>query len=213
MENSTSDHQQIREALEPCPFCGSSDVRNVSSNHPGPAYHLHANDTIFAVNCGQCGASVPNRYRNELVVAAWNRRAPRLEAAAAAEYERGRQDGMKQEHALWQMQRIGQEIEAAAVPRTLLEQHDLDQSPEYRKGREDGRALGYEVGYRFATERAAAAVPELSREDVVRLAREAGFEETTYGLNDTPGMYAYNMDIIQRFASLVRSAPVGGNQP
>lgn len=37
-------------------------------------------------------------------------------------------------------------------PRTLLEQYDLDQSPEYRKGYEDGRLKGYEVGHRHATE-------------------------------------------------------------
>lgn len=63
--------------LLPCPFCGSNDVANVSSTHPGPSRHLHADDTIFAVNCGKCGASVPNRYRNELVIAAWNTRQPR----------------------------------------------------------------------------------------------------------------------------------------
>lgn len=83
----------------------------------------------------------------------------RLEAAAAAEYERGRQDGMKQEHALWQMQRIGQEIEAAAVP-------------------------------------------EMSREDVVRLAREAGLCMA----ND-------EWPLMERFASLVRSVPVGEVKP
>jgi hypothetical protein len=39
--------------------------------------------------------------------------------------------------------------------RTLLEQYDLDQSEKYRKGYEDGRLKGYEVGHRHATERAA----------------------------------------------------------
>jgi len=72
-----------KEALKPCPFCGSTDIGNVSSHHPGPAYALHANDTIFAVNCKECGAGVPNRYRNDLVVDAWNRRAM-LQAAPAA---------------------------------------------------------------------------------------------------------------------------------
>lgn len=62
------------EELKPCPFCGGTDIRNVSSRHPGPSYHLHADDTIFAVNCGDCGASVPNRYRNDLVCETWNRR-------------------------------------------------------------------------------------------------------------------------------------------
>lgn len=43
-------------------------------------------------------------------------------------------------------------MQSQAAPRTLLEQYDLDQSPEYRKGYEDGRLKGYEVGHRYATE-------------------------------------------------------------
>lgn len=86
---------QDKKELLPCPFCGSHDIRNVSSNHPGPYYHLHAGDTIFAVNCGNCGASVPNRYRNSLVIEAWNTRAAPVvqPAELAAEYTRGRNDG------------------------------------------------------------------------------------------------------------------------
>jgi len=38
--------------------------------------------------------------------------------------------------------------------RTLLEQYDLDQSSEYRKGYEDGRLRGFEVGQRYAKEQA-----------------------------------------------------------
>lgn len=71
--------EQQHKALEPCPFCGSSDVRNVSSNFAGPSNHLHSGDKLFAVNCGDCGASVPNRYRNDLVISAWNRRAASAE--------------------------------------------------------------------------------------------------------------------------------------
>lgn len=81
----------------------------------------------------------------------------RLEAAAAAEYERGRQDGMKQEHALWKLAQAGQAIDAAAVP-------------------------------------------ELSREDVMRLAREAGF----------PVLGPERTKAAERFASLVRSVPLTG---
>ena len=61
--------------LARCPFCGSSDIANVSAGHAGPSNHWHAGEEIFAVNCRGCGASVPNRYRNSLVVEAWNRRA------------------------------------------------------------------------------------------------------------------------------------------
>jgi len=64
-----------KEHLKPCPFCGSSDIANVSAGVCGPASHWHAGDKIFAVNCTQCGASVPNRYKNSLVVSEWNKRA------------------------------------------------------------------------------------------------------------------------------------------
>lgn len=60
--------------LKPCPFCGSADIANVSAGHAGPTDIWHAGDEIFAVNCRECGASVPNRYSNDLVVEAWNRR-------------------------------------------------------------------------------------------------------------------------------------------
>lgn len=36
--------------------------------------------------------------------------------------------------------------------RTALEQYDLDQSPDYRKGWDDGRMKGYEVGVRHGKE-------------------------------------------------------------
>jgi hypothetical protein len=42
--------------------------------------------------------------------------------------------------------------------------------------------------------------------DVEKLALEAGFKKSTYGLNDVAGMYAYNMQIIDRFAALVLEA-------
>ena len=70
--------------LKPCPFCGSADIANVSAGYAGPTNRWHAGDEIFAVNCRKCGASVPNRYRNDLVVEHWNSRA----AIAKAEGER-----------------------------------------------------------------------------------------------------------------------------
>ena len=72
----------MSESLKPCPFCGSTDIRNVSGNFAGPSVRLHAGDEIFAVDCHQCGASVPNRYNNDAVIRAWNTRADaRIEAA------------------------------------------------------------------------------------------------------------------------------------
>lgn len=41
--------------------------------------------------------------------------------------------------------------------------------------------------------------------DILTLAREAGVENSEYGLNCTPGMYAYNMEIVKRFAEMVRA--------
>lgn len=41
---------------------------------------------------------------------------------------------------------------AEPVARTMLEQYDLEQSPDYRKGWDDGRKKGYEVGHRHGLE-------------------------------------------------------------
>ena len=45
-------------------------------------------------------------------------------------------------------------VQAEPIGRALLEQYDLEQSPEYRKGYEDGRLKGYEVGHRHACDAA-----------------------------------------------------------
>lgn len=71
--------------LKPCPFCGSRDISNVSAGFAGPTNVWHRGDEIFAVNCRGCGASVPNRYRNRLVVEAWNKRT----APASGENDNG----------------------------------------------------------------------------------------------------------------------------
>jgi len=42
--------------------------------------------------------------------------------------------------------------------------------------------------------------------DIIQMAKEAGFESSEYGLAGVPGMYAYNMEIIKRFANLVAAA-------
>lgn len=169
----TEDLNTLREALEPCPFCGGKAVFfkcTDSSSEDFGAEHIACDNKSCGVSTNLMWSSMDDC--KPLLAEKWNRRAPRLEAAAAAEYERGRQDGMKQEHALWQMQRIGQEIEAAAVP-------------------------------------------ELSREDVVRLAREAGFSDKQMAAmfyDSGPYEITTPTHSLQRFASLVRSVPVKGNQ-
>jgi hypothetical protein len=42
--------------------------------------------------------------------------------------------------------------------------------------------------------------------NIEQLAEQAGFERSTYGLHSAAGMYAYNMQIMERFADLVRNA-------
>lgn len=39
----------------------------------------------------------------------------------------------------------------------------------------------------------------MNRNEIIRVALEEGFENSEYGLNCTPGMYAYNMGIVERF--------------
>ena len=63
----------LREALKPCPFCGGNDIRfdkHHSYNYSHPDFKFH-----WSMCCYNCGATFPNRYRKELLVAAWNTRA------------------------------------------------------------------------------------------------------------------------------------------
>lgn len=116
----------MSEELKPCPFCGSTDIRNVSSTHPGPSYHFHAGDTIFAVNCGNCGASVPNRYRNELVVSEWNKRDDSELADLHARMEKAEKDAER--YRLIRQRHEGAEAYSITVfaPET---QYEVDKEP------------------------------------------------------------------------------------
>jgi Lar family restriction alleviation protein len=62
-----------REALAPCPFCGGTDIR--ITRHPGLGTGFHSGEDVYSMCCYDCGATFPNRYRRELLVEAWNRRA------------------------------------------------------------------------------------------------------------------------------------------
>lgn len=62
-----------KETLKPCPFCGGSDIR--ITRHPKEGTGLHWNEDVYSMCCYDCGATFPNRYKRELLVEAWNRRA------------------------------------------------------------------------------------------------------------------------------------------
>ncbi|NTI80374.1 Lar family restriction alleviation protein [Rhizobium rhizogenes] len=64
-------------ALEPCPFCGNSDIR--FDRHRGAGRGFHSGEDVWSMCCYKCGASVPNMfedYGRQKMVEAWNRRAP-----------------------------------------------------------------------------------------------------------------------------------------
>lgn len=76
-------------------------------------------------------------------------------------YEAQRKEYIRRQPAAWAAARevlAAPQPEAQAspapAPRTLLEQYDLDQSEDYRKGYHDGRLKGYEVGHRHGKEQA-----------------------------------------------------------
>lgn len=61
--------------FKPCPFCGGTDIR--CTNHGKVSRdRMHYDDDVWSMCCYSCGATFPNRYRRELLLEAWNRRAP-----------------------------------------------------------------------------------------------------------------------------------------
>lgn len=65
----------IRE-LKPCPFCDGIDIR--ITRHPGAGRGEHHGEDVYSMCCYDCGATFPNRYRRDLLVESWNRRAPMI---------------------------------------------------------------------------------------------------------------------------------------
>lgn len=60
--------------LKPCPFCGGTDIR--IDRHAGAGNGIYRRgEDVYSMCCYQCGATFPNRYKRELLVDAWNRRA------------------------------------------------------------------------------------------------------------------------------------------
>lgn len=59
--------------LLPCPFCAGTDIR--IDRHPNAGRGMHQGEDVYSMCCYDCGATFPNRYRRELLVECWNRRA------------------------------------------------------------------------------------------------------------------------------------------
>lgn len=59
--------------LLPCPFCGCKKI--IIKTHIGCGRcGIHSDEDIYSIGCWECGASVPSRYKRELVKELWNRR-------------------------------------------------------------------------------------------------------------------------------------------
>ena len=68
------DPAEIARELKPCPFCGCSNINIVA--HPGAGRGMiHHGETFYSIGCYECGGEVPARYREDILIAAWNRRA------------------------------------------------------------------------------------------------------------------------------------------
>ncbi len=78
--------------------------------------------------------------------------------------------------------------QAEPIGRTLLEQYDLEQLPEYRKGYEDGRLNGYAVGHRHASTQSPAAQEPLTEQQAIDLLAKH---------NGGPGYYPSQMKLIR----------------
>ena len=59
--------------LKPCPFCGCEIIGLVNHGRVSSAPY-HGEDDVWSIGCYGCGASVPNRYRKDLIVSEWNKR-------------------------------------------------------------------------------------------------------------------------------------------
>lgn len=64
----------MTEEIKPCPFCAGTNIRFDAHPHTGRG-PLHYDATVYSMCCYDCGATFPNRYRKELLIEAWNRRA------------------------------------------------------------------------------------------------------------------------------------------
>jgi Lar family restriction alleviation protein len=77
----TQSKSELLAAVKPCPFCGGIDIRFDRHEHTRES----PTGVIWSMCCYHCGAQVPNRYKKELLVDAWNKRALAASAPGHAE--------------------------------------------------------------------------------------------------------------------------------
>jgi hypothetical protein len=161
----------LRDAPLPCPFCG----------HVGLDFQEGSTFRWLEYSCGGCGVTnetrvqtlgegTPAEWREQAerdAIKQWNTRAAlaHSDSQPVASGKRfctcdgagrgpGRKCVVKDGGRLgenWTCRELAASLQEAQ-PRTLLEQYDLDQSADYRKGYEDGRLKGFEVGQRMAAQ-------------------------------------------------------------
>lgn len=65
-----TNHVTNEDGFLPCPFCGGVDIRSTEHSEPRSPTGL-----LYSMCCYNCGATFPNRYKRQLLVNNWNRRA------------------------------------------------------------------------------------------------------------------------------------------
>lgn len=55
--------------LKPCPFCGGQGAQKEDSN-----YNLTGGETMYHVQCKECGADGPWEYSEQASIYVWNKR-------------------------------------------------------------------------------------------------------------------------------------------
>lgn len=101
----------MSEKLKPCPFCGGEAklARHENPNYRRDTYGRHY---VYSIDCMECAASAGNRYNEDVIVAAWNKRAKHAgEAREPVAWHIGNADGS--------INKIG----AVYIRRSLAEKH------------------------------------------------------------------------------------------
>lgn len=63
----------MSEEIFPCPHCGCAEIHFTNHGRIGRGLE-HRGDAVWSMCCYDCGATFPNMYNKEGLVAKWNRR-------------------------------------------------------------------------------------------------------------------------------------------